>query len=146
SPRKERQRPTSDPKNRPETPLVGRASEHAALVGIFRRLRREGTQIVAIEGEAGIGKTRLGSEFLSWARSQGAEVLQGRAFELGGRLPYQPIVEALRRLPHQDERLAGLGHGWLAELGRILPELRELQPTLPQPTSDEALGRSRMFE
>lgn len=54
--------------------------------------------MVVLIGEAGIGKTRLATEFLTWAAAQGADILHGRAFETGGRLPYQPLVEALRRL------------------------------------------------
>src|SRR5882762_5831381 len=53
-------------------------------------------QVATIEGEPGIGKTRLAREFLRWARAQGADVLEARAFETGSRLPYQPLVEALR--------------------------------------------------
>ncbi len=49
-----------------------------------------------LEGEAGIGKTRLASEFLAWAEIEGADVLQGQAFETGGHLPYRPVIEALR--------------------------------------------------
>ena len=35
---------------------------------------------------------------------------------------------------------------WLAELARLLPELRDRYPDLPVPTRDEALGHSRLFE
>jgi tetratricopeptide (TPR) repeat protein len=35
---------------------------------------------------------------------------------------------------------------WLAELSRLLPELRERYPDLPPPTGDEAFDSSRFFE
>ncbi len=128
-------------------PLVGRGSEHQQLVSGFHAARKGVAQIVMLCGEAGIGKTRLAGEFLRWAAAQGADVLHGRAYETGGRLPYQPIVEALRaRLERDSEAVTALSSVWLAELSRLLPELYDLVPGLPVPTQDDTLGRSRLFE
>ena len=52
-------------------------------------------QVVIIQGEAGTGKTRLAAAFLDWAGTQRATLLSGRAFEIGGWLPYQPLAHAL---------------------------------------------------
>ncbi len=104
-------------------------------------------QAVLLVGEAGIGKTRLAREFVAWAAAQGAEVLRGHAFELGGRLPYQPLVEALReRLEVENAPEDLLEDLWLAELSRLLPELRLRYPDLPAPTQDELSGKLRLFE
>jgi predicted ATPase len=106
-------------------------------------------QVVALTGEAGIGKTRLATEFLTWTVAQGADMLQGRAFETGGRLPYQPLVDALRRRLEQEHAPDDLlSDVWLVELTRLLPELRERYPDLPLPTSGlgEAEARTRLFE
>jgi predicted ATPase len=65
-----------------DAPLVGRAAEHGRLVAALRAVTRGGPRVVSIEGEPGIGKTRLTSEFLRWASAQGADVLHGRAFEV----------------------------------------------------------------
>ena len=82
-----------------------------------------------------------------WAWAQGAEVLRGHAFELGGRLPYQPLVEALReRLEAENAPEDLLEDLWLAELSRLLPELCLRYPDLPVPTQDELLGKLRLFE
>jgi predicted ATPase/DNA-binding SARP family transcriptional activator len=130
-----------------EVPLIGRANEHTLLVTAYRKVRREGPQALVLNGEAGIGKTRLTSEFLRWATAQGADVLQGQAFEAGGRLPYQPLVEALRgRLARENAPGDLLTAPWLAELSRLLPELRERSPDLPFPASDEAAAQTRLFE
>ena len=69
-------------------PLVGRSEEHSQLVAAFHRTSLEGTQVVALIGAAGSGKTRLVSAFQEWAKldSPEVEVWQGRAFETGGRL------------------------------------------------------------
>ena len=128
-------------------PLVGRAAAFRQLVGRYQQAQRGQPQAVLLVGEAGIGKTRLASEFVAWAWAQRAEVLRGHAFELGGRLPYQPLVEALReRLEAENAPEDLLEDLWLAELSRLLPELRLRYPDLPAPTQDELLGKLRLFE
>src|SRR6266571_1471279 len=131
-----------------EFPLTGRAAEHRALVTAFQTMLQGRVQVATIEGEPGIGKTRLAREFLWWARAQGADVLEARAFETGSRLPYQPLVEALRsRLEGEQHLQTLLSDVWLAELARLLPEFREQVPDLPSPLSlSEAEARTRLFE
>ncbi len=128
-------------------PLVGRAAAFSQLVGRYQQARQGQPQAVLVVGEAGIGKTRLASEFAAWARAQGADVLSGQAFEMGGRLPYQPLVEALRpRLEEENAPEDLLDDLWLAELSRILPELSVRYPDLPAPTQDELAAKVRLFE
>ena len=78
-----------------EVPLVGRQEEFGALVSEYQAARMGQTRVVAILGEAGIGKTRLAEEFLLWARAREADVLEGWASE-GAGLPYGPLIEAIR--------------------------------------------------
>lgn len=140
--------PASRPPLLAELPLVGRAFEHVQLVTAFRAAQASGLQIITLEGEPGIGKTRLAREFLAWASAQGAEIWPGRAFEVGGRLPYQPIVEALRSIFNpQPSTFDLLSSIWLAELSRLLPELTDHIPPLPPPLpANEAEARLRLFE
>jgi DNA-binding SARP family transcriptional activator len=127
-----------------QLPFVGRLEEHRQMVAAYHA---PAPHLVVISGEAGIGKTRLAEEFAAWAGAQGAEVLRGRAFEAGGRLPYQPLVDALRvrvmAINAPDDLLAD---AWLAELSRLLPELRERYPDLPPAGGDDALARTRLPE
>jgi len=130
-----------------ELPLVGRSAEHSQLVKCYYQSRQGQPQTVIIRGEAGIGKTRLAQEMLGWAVAQGAEVLQGKAFETGGRLPYQPVIKALRpRLTQEEKPTTLLDEVWLAELSRLLPELRQQHPNLPPSTAEERTAKTRMFE
>jgi predicted ATPase len=73
--------------------------------------------------------------------------LLGAAESASGRLPYEPLVEALRRCIERenapDDLLADV---WLAEIGRVLPELVERYPDLSRPPGDESMGPSRLFE
>ncbi|GHO82669.1 ATP-binding protein [Dictyobacter formicarum] len=128
-------------------PFLGRTGAFRQLVKCFQQARQGRPQIVLVVGEAGIGKTRLAHEFVTWARAQGAEVVRGHAFEMGGRLPYQPLVQALReRLEAENAPEDLLEDVWLAELARLLPELRVRYPDLPAPTEDELAAKVRLFE
>lgn len=136
--------PTS-PSPRPKTDLfVGRAAEHSQLAAWWQTGQ---SHVAVIQGEPGIGKTRLAAEFLRWVRVQGGDVVQGRAFEAGGRLPYQPLLEGLRqRLEQENAPDDLLSDVWLAELSRLLPELRDRYPDLPPPTADERLAVAQLLE
>ncbi len=134
----------------PGLPLVGRAAEHSQLAAAFHQVRAGGAQVVALIGAAGVGKTRLVSAFGEWAvlEAPGVEIWDGRAFEAGGRLPYQPVIEALRiRLDLENAPEDLLEDVWLAELSQLIPELRARYPDLPPPMTGEAdFVRARLFE
>jgi predicted ATPase/DNA-binding SARP family transcriptional activator len=128
-------------------PFVGRQVAFSQLVAGYQQARQEQPQAVLLVGEAGIGKTRLAREFVAWAQAQGAGVLSGHAFETGGRLPYQPLVEALRRRLEAENAPEDLLEDlWLSELSRLLPELRVRYPDLPTPSYDELTTRIRLYE
>jgi tetratricopeptide (TPR) repeat protein len=105
---------------------------------------------VLICGEASVGKTRLGEEFLAWAQEKvGAHTLVGRSYEVETPLPLRPWLEALRegisRLNFAD--LADLQPSWVAELSEILPELKRVIPNLPAAISLPPEHRQyRLFE
>jgi DNA-binding SARP family transcriptional activator len=128
-------------------PLVGRAREYGILLERYYATKTGQTQVVLLEGEAGIGKTRLATEFVGWAAAQGADVLRGQAFESSGRLSYQPLIEALRPRIDQENAPDDLLHDvWLAELARLLPELRERYPDLSSLVADTSVARNHLFE
>jgi tetratricopeptide (TPR) repeat protein len=130
-----------------EGPLVGRTDELRQLIECYQIARGGQARVVIVEGEPGIGKTRLVAEFLAWAAAQDADTLVGRAFETGGRLPYQPLLDALRSRIEREEALDELlGDVWLVELSRLFVELRERYPDLPPTSPDEMTARSRLFE
>lgn len=127
-------------------PLVGRSDELAQLAGEYHRAARGRPGAVLVEGEPGIGKTRLAAAFLEWAGRQGAQSLRGRAFESGAGTPFAALTDALRRRLRREAEPGGLlGRPWLAELSRLLPELRERLPDLPPPRDDPG-ARGRLLE
>ena len=131
-----------------EIPFVGRQEEFGALVSEYEAcVSGQEPRIVAVMGEAGIGKTRLVKEFLGWAKSRGADVLEGLASE-GAGVSYGPLVEAIR--PRMERERAPedlLEDAWLSELSRLLPELKERYPDLPSaPSGEGETAKGALFE
>jgi predicted ATPase len=55
-------------------------------------------RLVLINGEVGVGKTRLVKEVAHRLRWRGVRVLWGRCYEFERVVPYQPVAEALRAI------------------------------------------------
>jgi DNA-binding SARP family transcriptional activator len=130
-------------------PFVGRRREWASLEGAYAQVGPAG-HFVVLEGEAGIGKTRLAEEFLAEACAQGASCLLARCYQGEANLAYGPFVEGLRSFLQQNpaadwqQRLSAQD---LSEVARLLPELAQLRPDLPASQSLETPGvRTRFFE
>jgi predicted ATPase len=66
--------------------MVGREQEFAQLVDMLDRAEIGAGGFVVLTGEAGIGKTRLVTEWAAEARRRGFVVLMGRAIDSGGSL------------------------------------------------------------
>ena len=143
--------PHSSPEQHPAKllhgPHLGRSAEFSSLIDCYQRVDSGQPHFVLIQGESGIGKTHLANEFLGWAQAQGAKVLMGKALPTGKQLPYQPFIAVLRHQLEQEHAYEELVCDvWLAQLARLLPELRDRSPFLPVPTGDEALAHSHLFE
>ena len=76
-------------------PFVGRSQELSQLEHWLEEARAGHPRVVLIEGDAGIGKTRLLHEARSIAMRLGMQVCFGRGYE-DLTLPYLPFVESLR--------------------------------------------------
>ncbi len=108
-----------------ELPLVGRDAELNQLREIMDEAWAGHGRVVAMIGEAGVGKTRLLAEFAAEAGARGGRVRLGRCYEAEQMLPFASWVDALRagRLGADQEVLQSLGSLWRTELARLLPEL-----------------------
>ena len=72
----------------PVARICGREDEIQALGEALDRVAAGGPAIVLVEGEAGIGKTRLLADVLQDARGRGMQVAEGRAEELERTRPF----------------------------------------------------------
>jgi hypothetical protein len=107
-------------------PLVGRTRERAVLVGYLEQAIGGRGGLVLVEGEAGVGKTRLLQEVARDARWRGMQVLWGCRRELTDLPPYGLLSESLRGglSPLRAGQLAQLVEEvWLREVSLLLPEL-----------------------
>ena len=75
-------------------PFVGRRSELERLWSYFAQATTGRRVLVLLEGEPGIGKTRLALQFMAACEAEGAVALYGRC-DAETLIPYQPFVEAL---------------------------------------------------
>jgi len=128
--------------------FVGRATDIEALAGVYAEVAGGTRRLMLLCGEPGIGKTRLAAEFARRACEQGAMVLYGRCDE-EALLAQQPFVEALRHYVRAcpARALAGRLPRVGGELRRIVPEIADRFPDLPEPLAGDPEGaRSRLFE
>jgi len=116
-----------------ECGLVGRTTELEALQKAWHGVRRGSGRIVLIEAESGAGKSRLTDEFLRWVVAEAGTVLRAYGYDARAGVPYGPVVEVLRDTLGAPG-LAGADPQWLAEVARLLPELRQRFPGLPEIT------------
>lgn len=103
---------------------TGRADQLAVLLRADAIARARTTTVVALAGEAGIGKTHLLDARAAHGRESGAHLLRG-ASESAGMPPYLPFLEALgtylRTIPREQLREQVGDYG--AILAAIFPEL-----------------------
>src|SRR5262245_54047734 len=76
--------------------LVGRATELATLEQSLGVAAEGRGGVVAVVGEAGVGKTRLTQELIAQAAPAAVLVLRGRAYESARTLPFALWVDALQ--------------------------------------------------
>jgi predicted ATPase/class 3 adenylate cyclase len=86
------------------TRFVGRQQELTALQQALEQAGAGHGQIVAVVGEAGVGKSRLAYEFLRSHHTQGWLVLESASVSYGKATPYFPVIDLLTRYSHVEER------------------------------------------
>ncbi len=111
-------------------PFVGRETERARFAQRLDEVLEGRGGIVLVEGESGVGKTRLLREVADDARWRGMDVIWGRSSPSGGR-PFGPIGDALR---------TGLSDLRIRQLQGRLDDTRiaTLAPLIPRLAPDAA--------
>jgi len=120
------------------TPFVGRNNEYGLLIGLIARLTSGSGYSVLIEGEPGIGKSRLLREVAHYARVNDLPTLATNCYEIERAMPYQPVIDLVTRALDRisDAALRSLAPVSLAELAALVPEVGERFPDLPQLSND----------
>ncbi|HEU0236433.1 MAG TPA: AAA family ATPase [Candidatus Limnocylindrales bacterium] len=131
-------------------PFVGRAGELETLLAAHGAVDRDGA-LAIVEGEVGIGKTRLAEVFSDAVRRRGARVLGARCYPGEQSVAYGPIIALLRAglaLPGGADRLASLSEVARTALTSLDPAVsagggrrgRSLVPL------DEGAARARLLD
>jgi DNA-binding SARP family transcriptional activator len=127
-------------------PLIGRREAWRQVTGAWRRAAGGRAHLLVVAGEAGIGKSRLAAELVVWVERQGGSTASTRSYAAEGRLAFAPVADWLRTAALRTA-LSRLSPVWGSEVSRLLPELREQDPELPEPQPvRESWQRLRMFE
>ena len=111
-------------------PLVGRKQEWGRLQAAWRNVVAGRPHMIMLIGEAGIGKTRLAEELLTWVGRQGIVTASAHCYAAAGALPYAPVTAWLR-VDALRASLSTLGPPWRSEVARLLPDLLASDPDLP---------------
>ena len=85
------------------TRFVGRQHELEALHQALARAGAGHGQVVALVGEAGVGKSRLVYECVHSYPTQGWLVLESASVSYGKATPYFPVLDLLKRYCHVDD-------------------------------------------
>ncbi len=104
-----------------QTGLIGREQERSQILKAL-----EQSNIILLEAEAGVGKTRLLQELNADAAWQDTEILWAQSQEFATPKAFAPLLEALRThlTPARASRLARkLEPVWLSAAARVIPEL-----------------------
>lgn len=120
--------------------MIGRATE-------LRELQHVATSppaLALVDGEAGIGKTRLVRELIEQQALGRTTVLSGGCHPMREAFPYGPVIELLRRIADDRPPM----HTLSAVTGALRPYLPELATILPpeqESLGDQGAERHRLF-
>ncbi len=131
-------------------PFVGRVEERAALLDRLQVTVQGHGGVALVEGDAGVGKTRMVKEIIADARWRGFQVGLGKAGPLAEAAPYQVLRDALTPLltPLRVAQLAELVDPlWLSVVAPLLPSIaHKLSDLSPLPSLDPREEQRRLWE
>lgn len=130
--------------------LVGREREITLFHNAIDKMLGGSGQVIFVEGDPGIGKSRLVREAGVYARLRGVQVFSGHCFDADLALPYQPFIEIVKKYIQANIAPGSTGHvppNQAAELVRLAPGLEAHLGATPTPVEvSPAEARLRLFE
>jgi DNA-binding SARP family transcriptional activator len=112
--------------------LVGRERERCALLEAWDRARAGLPNVVVVDGDYGVGKTRLLEELVSWLEGRPGLVSATQCSPGRQDLSFAALIAWLRR-PGFQGALRRQSAATLGTIAQLLPELLEQCPALKQP-------------
>jgi DNA-binding SARP family transcriptional activator len=107
-------------------PMVGREKELSRLLeGATRSIRTRRTSLFLLEGQSGVGKTRLLEEMLALVRLDGISVVAARAVEADRSEPWSGVLALARGGILEAPGVGGAPPAALSAFAELLPEWAE---------------------
>jgi len=129
-------------------PFVGRSNEYGQFLGLIARLTTGSGQLVLLQGEVGVGKSRLMHEVAGYAQHQGLPVLVTNCYEIEQSIAYQPVIDLATQAcaAAPDARLRMIAPVLLAEVAALVPAMAASLHDLPPLGADFPEARqARLF-
>src|SRR5690606_38314786 len=130
-----------------DDPFVGRANELGLLRALLARLTAGSGHAVLVEGEPGIGKSRLMGELSRYARENHCPTLAARCYEIERAMPYQPIADLVTQALEtaSDASLRRLARVSLSEIAALVPSLAQRVAVAALSSDFPEARQSRLF-
>ena len=122
-------------------PIVGRSAELGQMRDLLGLAEADQSVVLLVSGDAGVGKTRLLTEFGAEAARRGFTVLSGRCVELADTVPYLPLADALRGAGGRTDGTLQEALATRPVLARLLPD-REISR---QPWDLPGVAQQQLF-
>lgn len=106
----------------PRAEMVGRKREFGLLKQALADVMDGESRFVLVEGEAGIGKSRLLEEFADVTSLEGVRVIESQCLAAESGVPYGPIADGLGDLAREVGGTSGGGDTTYHQLGHVLPD------------------------
>ncbi len=120
--------------------FVGRVEEMRRLVRLLDASQKGEPRVLAIVGEAGVGKSTLVRQLLPEVRLRSGALVIGRCVEADVKPPYGPWAEIIAAI---RPRVAAPERTW-RELPRLVPSLAE--PGAAPPTTETAGSKYALYD
>jgi DNA-binding SARP family transcriptional activator len=117
-------------------PFIGRQAEYRVLYEGWERTQRGEPGHALVRGDSGVGKTTLVERLSTAAGLEGASVSRVQCYELEREIPYSVVSGLVVGLLDRPGVTATSPEA-LAELGRIVPQIRERFSNLPTPVESQ---------
>jgi tetratricopeptide (TPR) repeat protein/transcriptional regulator with XRE-family HTH domain len=127
--------------------FVGRGAESDLLVGLLAKLGAGSGHVVLVEGEPGIGKSRLIRELARHGHARGAAILATNCYEIESAMPYQPVIDLVTQALELAPGLVlqKLPPVSLAEIAALVPAVAQ-RAAVPMLSADFPEARqARLF-
>jgi tetratricopeptide (TPR) repeat protein len=117
-------------------PFIGRTAEYRVLYEAWEGVKKGLPGHALILGDSGVGKTTLAQRLATAAGLEGAAISRVQCYDVEREIPYSTLSSLVLGLLDRPGVLATAPED-LAELARVVPEVRHRFPNIPAPSDSQ---------